>query len=194
MGLPVDQFIIATNSNDILDRTLKTGRYAVTGVHPTISPSMDIQVSSNFERLVYLANKNDPAAVRAAMGSLAQSQGFTLKSSALKAIRSEFTSSATSENQTAATMARVLQSTGELVDPHTAVGLHVASLAKSKSPLVTLATAHPAKFPDAVQHATGEHPRLPQRLEHLMTDAESFTILPNSASAVKQFILSREGR
>ncbi len=194
MGLPVHRFIIATNSNDILDRTLKTGRYEVTGVHPTISPSMDIQVSSNFERLVYLANKNDSAAVCAAMGSLAQSHAFTLKSTALKSIRSEFTSGATSEDETAATMAQVLKDTGELVDPHTAVGLHVALAAKLKSPLVTLATAHPAKFPDAVKAATGQSPRLPLRLEHLLTAPESFTIVPNSASAVKEFILAREGR
>jgi threonine synthase len=194
MGLPVERFVIATNSNDILDRALKTGRYEVTGVHPTTSPSMDIQLSSNFERLVYLANGRNPAAVRAAMGSLAQSQSFTIKSSALKAIRAEFISGATSEAETAATMARVWKETGELIDPHTAVGLHVAQLAKVKAPMVTLATAHPAKFPDAVKAATGQTPRLPQRLEHLMTAQESFTILPNSAQAAKDFILSRERR
>jgi threonine synthase len=155
---------------------------------------MDIQLSSNFERLVYLANGRNPAAVRAAMGSLAQSQSFTIKSSALKAIRAEFISGATSEAETAATMARVWKETGELIDPHTAVGLHVAQLAKVKAPMVTLATAHPAKFPDAVKAATGQTPRLPQRLEHLMTAQESFTILPNSAQAAKDFILSRERR
>ncbi len=194
MGLPVDKFIVATNSNDILDRTIKTGRYEVTGVHPTISPSMDIQVSSNFERLVYLANKNDPAAVRAAMGSLAQSQSFTLSSPAFKSIRGEFLSGAASEAQTSATMAQMLTNTGELVDPHTAVGLHVAMQHQTKSPMVVMATAHPAKFPDAVRLATGQSPRLPSRLEHLMTASESFKVLPNSAQAVKDFILSQEGR
>ncbi len=194
MGLPVDRFIIATNSNDILDRTIKTGRYDVTGVYPTISPSMDIQVSSNFERLVYLANKNDPAAVRAAMGSLAQSQSFTLTSPALKSIRAEFLSGAASEAQTSATMAHILKTTGELVDPHTAVGLHVAMQHQTHSPMVVMATAHPAKFPDAVRLATGQTPRLPSRLEHLMTGSESFKVLPNSAQAVKDFILSQEGR
>ena len=194
MGLPIDQLIIATNSNDILDRTLKTGRYEVTGVHPTQSPSMDIQVSSNFERLVYLANKGDASAVRAAMGSLAQSGRFSLKSPAIKAIRSEFSSGATSEAETAATMAQIFRDTGELVDPHTAVGLHVANQQRSKSPMVTLATAHPAKFPDAVQHATGMTPHLPQRLSHLLSASESFTILPNSAAAVKDFILAKERR
>lgn len=194
MGLPVDKFIIATNSNDILDRTLKTGRYDITGVHPTISPSMDIQVSSNFERLVYLANKNDPAAVRAAMSSLAQSQSFTLKSPALKSIRAEFSSGAASEAQTFAAMTHMLESTGELVDPHTAVGLHVAMQHHTKSPMIVMATAHPAKFPDAVKAATGQTPRLPSRLLHLMTATESFKVLPNSAQAVKDFIISQEGR
>jgi len=194
MGLTVDQFVIATNSNDIIDRTLKTGRYEVTGVHPTSSPSMDIQVSSNFERLVYLANDSNPDAVRAAMGSLAQSGAYTLKLSALKAIRAEFTSGAASEVEVAATIARVLHETGELVDPHTAVGLHVAAQQKLKSPLITLATAHAAKFPDAVKAASGITPRLPQRLEHLLIAKESFKVLPNSAQVVKEFILANKER
>ncbi len=190
MGLPVDRFIVATNRNDILDRALKTGHYDVTGVHPTISPSMDIQVSSNFERLVYLANRRDTSAVRAAMSSLTQSGSYTLKSPALKVIRAEFDSGATSEDETSAMMARALVDMGELLDPHTAVGVHVALQHKLKSPLITLATAHPAKFPDAVQHATGQHPHLPSRLSHLLTAPESFTIVSNSAVAVKEFILS----
>ena len=194
MGLPIDRLVFATNSNDILDRTLKTGAYEVTGVHPTMSPSMDIQVSSNFERLVYLANGADPAAVRAAMGSLAQSGHFSLKAAALKSIRSEFSSGATSEAETTATMAQILRDTGELIDTHTAVGVHVAQQQKVHSPMVTLATAHPAKFPDAVRQATGQQPHLPSRLSHLMTAPESYTILPNSASAVKEFILAKEGR
>jgi threonine synthase len=194
MGLGVDQFIIATNSNDILDRTIKTGTYDVTGVHPTISPSMDIQVSSNFERLVYLANKGSAVAVGAAMASLAQSGAFSLSSLALKSIRGEFSSGATSEVETSAMMARALAENGELIDPHTAVGLHVALQQKLASPLITLATAHPAKFPDAVRAATGVNPRLPSRLSHLLTDKESFTIVPNSVAAVKEFILSNDKR
>jgi len=192
MGLPIEKLIIATNANDILDRTLKSGRYEITGVVPTTSPSMDIQVSSNFERLVYLANDRDTSAVRAAMNSLSQSQSFTIKSPALKSIRSEFTSGAVNETETAQTMMRILQETGELIDPHTAVGVKVAYEAKVKSPMVTLSTAHPAKFPDAVKSATGQTPRLPSRLEHLMTAPESFKVLPNSAAAVKDFILQQD--
>ncbi len=191
MGLPIDRLIIATNSNDILDRTVKTGRYEVTGVNATISPSMDIQVSSNFERLVYLATNRDPASVRRHMESLKQSSSFSLGEMAINSIRSEFDSGATSEADALETMRRVQLTTGELVDPHTAVGLAVAARQKTQSPLVTLATAHPAKFPDAVEKATGVRPDLPRRLKHLLSATESFTVLPNSAASVKQFIEAR---
>lgn len=190
MGLDIDRLVIATNSNDILARTLITGSYTVTGVHATTSPSMDIQVSSNFERLVYLANKNDPAAVRHAMESLKQSGTFTLQSNAIKSIRAEFDSGATSDLDAAKTMAKVLAETGELLDPHTAVGYAVAQKITAASPMVTLATAHPAKFPEAVEAATKIRPNLPQRLSYLMNAKETFKVLPNSEAEVKAYILS----
>lgn len=190
MGLDIDRLVIATNSNDILDRTLKTGSYTVTGVHGTTSPSMDIQVSSNFERLVYLANKNDPEIVRNAMESLKQSGAFTLKADALKSIRAEFDSGATSEIEADKTMTGVLAETGELLDPHTAVGYAVAQKTNTTSPMITLATAHPAKFPDAVEAATKLRPSLPSRLSHLMKAKETFKVLPNSEADVKVYILS----
>jgi threonine synthase len=194
MGLPIDRLVIATNSNDIIDRTLKTGRYEVTGVHATTSPSMDIQVSSNFERLVYLANNGDAAVVRANMESLRQSGSFTLNSAAHDAIRSEFDSGAANESEVAETIRATLNKTGELLDPHTAVGVHVAQAHETASPMITLATAHPAKFPDAVERASGVRPGLPQGLKHLMTARESYTVLPNSAEEVRQYILARHGR
>jgi threonine synthase len=194
MGLDIDRLVIATNENDIMDRTLKTGSYMITGVHATQSPSMDIQVSSNFERLVYLANNGDTAAVRAHMESLKQSGQFTLQADAIKSIRDEFDSGATSEAETAATIAQVLKDTGELLDPHTAVGYAVAQKTSRSSPMITLATAHPAKFPDAVMKASGVMPNLPLRLSHLMNAKETFTILPNSAQGVKDFILDPKRR
>jgi threonine synthase len=194
MGLPVDRLVIATNANDILDRTLKSGRYEVTGVQATSSPSMDIQVSSNFERLVYLASDRDPDKVRRAMAGLKQSGSFTLENAALQSIRHEFGSGCASEAETAATMKAMLASTGELVDPHTAVGLHVAAQNMGDSPMVVLATAHPAKFPDAVFKATGVNPPLPQKLKGLLERTESFTLLPNSAEAVKSLILEKQKR
>jgi threonine synthase len=194
MGLPIDQLVIATNSNDILDRTLKTGSYTATGVHATQSPSMDIQVSSNFERLVWLANGGKADVVRGLMASLAQSGSYTLATSALDAIRKEFTSGATGEAETAAMMAQALKESGELLDPHTAVGYAVARSVKTAFPMITLATAHPAKFPAAVEKATGQTPHLPSRLSHLMKAKESFKILPNSVAAVKEEILAHSTR
>jgi threonine synthase len=194
LGLPIDRLVIATNENDILDRTLKSGRYEVTGVHATTSPSMDIQVSSNFERLVYLANGNTPEAVVRAMSGLKQSGSFTLENAALQSIRHEFDSGCTSESETVAVMQSILASTGEVIDPHTAVGLHVATQNMGASPMIVLATAHPAKFPAAVYSATGVNPELPHKLKGLMERQESFTVLPNSAEAVKSLILSKDKR
>jgi threonine synthase len=194
LGLPIDRLVIATNANDILDRTLKSGRYEVTGVHATTSPSMDIQVSSNFERLVYLANGGNADTVVRAMAGLKQSGSFTLENAALQSIRHEFDSGRAGETETAATMQAMLAQTGELLDPHTAVGVHVAQHNMGSSPMVVLATAHPAKFPDAVFKATGVNPPLPQKLKGLMERTESFTVLPNSAEAVKSLILETQKR
>lgn len=190
MGLPIDRLIIATNVNDILDRTLKTGRYEMRGVTPSSSPSMDIQISSNFERLLYQAYGRDAAAIRGLMSGLSQSGAFTIGQKELAAIREEFDSFAVNEAETAKTIAQTLKSTGELLDPHSAAGFAAALRAKaSNSPMVTLATAHPAKFPNSVEDASGVRPNLPQRLSHLLNAKERFTILPNSATAVRDFVL-----
>ena len=190
MGLTVDRLVIATNVNDILDRTLKTGRYEVLGVHPSSSPSMDIQVSSNFERLLYEVHARDPYVVRRMMESLRQSGAFTIHDRELDQIRHEFDSGRTDEDATARTIAETLAGTGELLDPHSAVGYAVARTHATRSPMVTLATAHPAKFPDAVEKASGIRPALPPRLSHLLTAEERFTVLPNDVGKVKDFILA----
>jgi threonine synthase len=193
MGVPVDRLVIATNINDILDRTLKTGRYDVRGVTASSSPSMDIQVSSNFERLLFDVYGRDPNDVRRLMQSLSQSGAFTIGERELGLIRAEFDSGATGEAETAETIRRTLAETGELLDPHSAVGYAVARTAPvSASPMVTLATAHPAKFPDAVAKASGVRPPLPSRLNHLLTDEERFTVLPNTVEAVRDFIRTRQ--
>ncbi len=193
MGLPIDRLVIATNVNDILDRTLKTGRYEQRGVSASTSPSMDIQVSSNFERLLFEVHGRDPYAVRRMMQSLSQSGAFSIADRELEQIRHEFLSGATDEAETAATIRETLAATGELLDPHTAVGYAVArKLEPSSSPMVTLATAHPAKFPDAVEKASGVRPALPPRLGHLMTAPERFTVLPNDVAKVRGFIRSQQ--
>jgi threonine synthase len=192
MGLPIDRLVIATNINDILDRSVKTGRYEVNEVLPTTSPSMDIQVSSNFERLLFEASGRDAGRVRAMMASLAQSRAFSLDGDMLQAIRAEFDSGHADEATIARTIADTYAATGELLDPHSAIGNAVArQLKPGPSPLVSLATAHPAKFPDAVEKASGIRPSLPQHLAYLMSAKEKFSILPNDPEAVKTFILAR---
>lgn len=195
MGVPIERLVVATNANDILDRTLKTGRYEVHGVTPSISPSMDIQVSSNFERLLFLASGNDGAAVKRMMDGLSQSGAFSVPDKALAAIAAEFDSGSASEVETLATMKRFHARDGEIVDPHTAVGLHVAEKLENRAtPMVSLATAHAAKFPDAVRRATGVYPELPHRLSHLPKAPERFTVLPNSAEAVRSYILAHNNK
>ncbi|MEE4235701.1 MAG: threonine synthase [Anderseniella sp.] len=192
MGLPVADLVIATNVNDILHRTLETGRYEVLGVAPTRSPSMDIQVSSNFERLLFEAAGNDAGEVRRLMDGLKQSGSFTLPEPMLTCIRAGFLSGRTDEAETATTISQTLAETGELLDPHTAVGYAVARRrASSGAPMVTLATAHPAKFPDAVEAASGVRPQLPPRLGDLMAREEVFDVLPNDLDQVKDYIGSR---
>jgi threonine synthase len=190
MGLPIERLIVATNSNDILARTIETGRYEVQGVHPTSSPSMDIQVSSNFERLLFEAEGRDADAVRRHMDSLRQSGAFTLSGPVLTTIRGEFDAGCTDEDATARTLRETLADAGYLADPHTAVALAQAGRASSdpQVPVVVLATAHPAKFPDAVVAATGRHPPLPEHLAHLLSGQERMTVVPNDVEAIKAFI------
>ncbi|MCF1741635.1 threonine synthase [Paradevosia shaoguanensis] len=192
MGLPIDRLIIATNANDILKRTLASGRYQVNGVEPTISPSMDIQISSNFERLLFEAVGRDGAAVRTMMDGLKQSGGFAVPEAALAAIRAEFAAGTTDERATGATMAGTLADSGYLLDPHTAVGVHVArSHLAGGAPMLSLATAHPAKFPAAVKAATGVEPALPVWLADLNERPERFDVLANDQGAVETYIKTR---
>ncbi|MBW9091083.1 threonine synthase [Rhizobium wenxiniae] len=189
MGLPIDRLVIATNDNDILARTLKTGRYEMKGVKATTSPSMDIQISSNFERLLFEAYDRDDAAVRRSMDGLKQSGSFEIKEKALKAIKREFRAGRATERQVAATIRETLAATGYLLDPHTATGVFVAAKnAKPSSPMVTLSTAHPAKFPAAVKSACGIDPALPSWLSDLMQREERFDILEPELKAVETFI------
>lgn len=189
MGLPIDRLVIATNDNDILARTLKTGRYEMQGVMATTSPSMDIQISSNFERLLFEAYGRDPSAVRSSMASLKQSGAFEIKPEALKAIKREFRAGRATQEQVAETIRETLEATGYLLDPHTATGVFVAQKnARPGSPMVTLATAHPAKFPAAVKSACGIDPALPSWLADLMHREERFDTLDAELKAVETFI------
>lgn len=194
MGLPIERLIIATNENDILARTLNDGIYEVRGVHATQSPSMDIQVSSNFERLIFDACGRDAALVRNLMASLNQSGRFELPVSVLTKITQEFDAYRTGETGTEKEMARVWRECGVLIDPHTAVGVHAARKAAHHdraTPMVVLSTAHPAKFGAAVEKATGQKPVLPSHLAGLMDKQERFTVLANDQTKIEAFIRER---
>jgi threonine synthase len=197
MGLPIERLVIATNDNDILARTLKTGEYRMSGVVATTSPSMDIQISSNFERLLFEASNRDPVSVRRYMGSLKQSGAFTIGEAALAAIRAEFDAGRASMDEAAATIRATLAGSGYLLDPHTATAMHVANLhAAGDVPMIVLGTAHPAKFPAAVEEACGVTPALPEWLSGLMEREEKYTVLPSDLKTVEDHIgrLTRAAR
>ncbi len=193
MGLPIGQLVVATNANDILARAFAGGRYETRGVAATQSPSMDIQVSSNFERLLFEAVGRDAATVRRLMAGLAQSGAFTVPPEALAFMAAAgFSAASTDEAATAATIRDIFAETGMLVDPHTAVALSVSRRQpRNAAPMVTLATAHPAKFPDAVSAAGGVAPALPAGVADLIGRPERFTVLPNDLAAIEAFILAR---
>ncbi|MGB5836494.1 MAG: threonine synthase [Albidovulum sp.] len=192
MGLPIDKLVIATNQNDILHRCLTTGRYEMDGVKPSISPSMDIQISSNFERALFEAYGRDGKAVAQLMDEMKAKGGFAVSQGAIEALRATYMSGRVSEAATLATIAKIKAETGELLCPHSAIGVAVAEGNRDSSvPMITLATAHPAKFPDAVEQASGIRPALPERMADLFSRPERVTRVPNDLAALEALVLER---
>lgn len=192
MGLPIDQLIVATNQNDILHRCLSTGEYITDSVIPSISPSMDIQVSSNFERALFYAYDQDGAAISALMDDLKTTGGFTLSQGIIDRLSQDFVSGRVSESETSAQITKSLAVHAELLCPHSAIGVDVADrLRKADVPMVTLATAHPAKFPDAVEAATNIRPPLPARMSDLFERNERVTRVGNDLEALKSLVMER---
>lgn len=191
MGLPIEQLIVATNRNDILSRFFNTGEYRKEGVDPTISPSMDIQVSSNFERFLFEISGRNGAEIKDLMGQLDNDDGFAVNMAQLN--EALFSAGNCSEEETLATIAEALKNSDKLIDPHTAVGLKVSEACRTDPsvPMVTLSTAHPAKFPDAVKKATGIYPDLPAHLAGLFDREEKYTQLPNDLGVIKSYITER---
>ena len=187
MGLPIEKLVVATNQNDILHRALSTGEYRMDGVKPSISPSMDIQVSSNFERALFNAYNRDGGAVRQLMDEL-KAGGFSISQGALEVLRESFASGRASEEETSAMITRALPDMGELLCPHSAIGVHVAEQHLGTIPMITLATAHPAKFPDAVEAASGIRPDLPPRMGDLFDRAERVTRVENDLDQIEALI------
>jgi threonine synthase len=195
MGLPVARFVIGSNSNDILTRFVETGTLSTADVQPTLSPSMDIQVSSNFERLLYDLYDGATATLTEAMAEFRKSGRLTPGTLRWQKARRLFDGVRVDDEATLAEITRVHRETGELVDPHTAIGIAAArakartgALAEARTPIVALATAHPAKFPDAVQRATGVRPALPPHLADLFERPERLSVLPNDLGRLRDFI------
>ena len=192
MGAPVDKLIVASNENDILTRFFESHSMNVTGVHPTLSPSMDIQVSSNFERLLFEMNGRDGAMTREQLVRFRDKGMLAVEPDQYDAwIAPTFRAGRASDHDTLATIRSVYESTGMQIDPHTAVGVKAArENVRDGVTMVTMATAHPAKFPDAVERATGVRPVLPAHMADLMDRPERTTVLPNDLAAIQKFVAS----
>jgi threonine synthase len=191
MGLPIERLLVATNVNDILHRALSAGDYSTGTVTPTAAPSMDIQVSSNFERLLFDVGGRDGAAVAEQMRAFEKARAMRLTNAQREGAAALFTSMRADEDDMARAMRWASEECAEIVDPHTAIGLHAARHAElaGDTPVVTLATAHPAKFPDAVERATGNRPALPTRVGDLFAREEAYIELPGTYEAVRDHIV-----
>ncbi len=190
MGLPMERLIVATNENDILYRALTQGDYSRQDVVETMSPAMDIQVSSNFERLLFDLFDRDGKALAAAMAGFGETGRLTLSHNQMQPLRAIFSTHRVNEEEVLATIAEIFDASGIEIDPHTAVGVAAgrATRGDSVSPLVTLSTAHPAKFPIAMARALGREPEMPERLQAVMEGEETYISLPNDLAAVQDYI------
>lgn len=192
MGLPIERLVIATNSNDIMARALNEGVYASGDAHPTLSPSMDIQVASNFERALFEACDRDADWVTAAMNDFSRERRLTIPQEVLASLRARYNAFAKDDAATIAAIKAVHDQTGRIIDPHTAVGVAAANeLAGAAGPVVILSTAHPAKFPDAVARAIGAPPPVPARLQGMEKLPERVETLPKSLPLIRDFISTR---
>jgi threonine synthase len=194
MGLPIKRLVIATNSNDIMARAFNEGVYASGDAHPTLSPSMDIQVASNFERALFEACDRDAGWVAAAMNDFTRERRLAIPQEVLAQLRARYSAFAEDDADTIAAIKAIHDQTGRIIDPHTAVGVAAANeLGGAPGPVVILSTAHPAKFPDAVARATGAAPPVPPRLQGLDKLPERAETLPQSLPLIRDFISSRLG-
>ncbi|ABF53112.1 threonine synthase [Sphingopyxis alaskensis] len=196
MGLPIARLVVATNVNDILHRALTSGDYSAGTVTPTATPSMDIQVSSNFERLLFDLAGRDGAAIAGMMAEFEAKRAMTIPADMLAGARDLFSSARIDGDAMALALRWARERGGQIIDPHSAVGLAAARALEidAEIPVVTLATAHPAKFREAVERATGVRPPLPARLGNLFEREERYTKLPGDYDVVKAFILAEAAR
>jgi len=196
MGLPISQLVVATNRNDILHRFMSGNQYDKDTLHPSLSPSMDIMVSSNFERLLFDLHGRNGALVKELMDNFRQSGKLSVEPERWTEARRLFDSLAVDDEATCTTIAEVYRECGELLDPHTAIGVHAARECRRSmvTPMITLGTAHPVKFPEAVRKAQVQEPQLPAHLTDLFEREERCTVLPNSLTEIQQFVAAHGNR
>ena len=191
MGLPIKKLIVATNENDILSRVINSGHYKPTKTKPSISPSMDIQVASNFERLLYDVVGQDDNKVKLLMDKLKNEGSYSLNKEELNKIKSDFCSSTVSDELTKQTLKNVYEQHQLLIDPHTATAFKAAELNSSDEEMLILSTAHPCKFSETVHQATGIEPKIPENIKNILNKKESYITLDNNLGAIKNYILER---
>ena len=189
MGLPIDKLIVATNQNDILHRAISKGEYISKKVEQTISPSMDIQLASNFERLIYYIN-NSNSEITAEIMKKIKENVYQIEKINLESIQKDFVSESCNEKETLDIIKKYYEKNNLILDPHTAVGVGVANKL-SLNDCVVLSTAHPCKFPDATENAIKKHENLPKELEHVLNKDENFEVLKNDIEVVKNFVRSK---
>ena len=191
MGLPIKKLIVATNENDILSRVINSGHYKPTKTKPSISPSMDIQVASNFERLLYDVVGQDDNKVKLLMDKLKNEGSYSLNKEELNKIKSDFCSSTVSDELTKQTLKNVYEQYQLLIDPHTATAFKAAELNSSDEEMLILSTAHPCKFSETVHQATGVEPKIPENIKNILNKKESYITLDNNLGVIKNYILER---
>ena len=189
MGLPIDKLIVATNENDILHRAISKGDYVSKEVRETISPSMDIQLASNFERLIYYINNSDSEKTADIMKKIKQNT-YQIDKPSLEIIQKDFLSESCNEKETLGIIKQTYEENNMILDPHTAVGVGAAKKL-SFNDCVVLSTAHPCKFPDATNNAINKHEKLPEELQHILNKDENFQVLKNNTTDVKNFVKSK---
>jgi len=191
MGLPIKKLIVATNENDILSRVINSGEYKPSKTKPSISPSMDIQIASNFERLLYDIVGKDDAKVKSLMDKLKNEGGYSLNEKEIGHIKNDFSASTISDRSTKETLKRVYEENQVLIDPHTATAFKSAEIHSTSEEMLVLGTAHPCKFPEAIKEATGVEPKIPESIKNILNKKESYATLDDNIDVVKAHILER---
>ena len=191
MGLPIDKLIVATNQNDILHRAISEGKYETESVLETISPSMDIQIASNFERLIYDLNNFDDIKTKNVMDKIKNEGKYIISKNELEKISKDFLSARMSEKEILNVIKDVYEKKGVILDPHSAIGFGVIKKVNLNGNNIVLATAHPCKFPDAIDRSINIKPNLPKKLMHVMTEKENYDIISNNLKTIKKYVKDR---